>query len=179
MELQTLIYFDKEETLIFLPPAGFSGAADLWRSPDNIVVGWDLPDLLRSAGTAEGFTAGWTSEHCRQGRIICLVSTSSVQPGSSWLWYVVCFGQHLHWSSTFIQKILKYYVDLANFALLQKYIYWNRTLSALQWNNKNFLCRLSNTAGSAVFRPVLKSDEMLAFSQSDHGTATVWLVETS
>lgn len=69
----------------------FPGPADLWGSPDNIVVGWDLSDLLWFVGTAEGFAAGWTTEHgCQKRWIMWPVSTS-------WLWLVVCFGRHLLW----------------------------------------------------------------------------------
>lgn len=40
---------------LFSIPAGFLGSADLWRSPDHIVVGRDLLDLLWSVGPAESF----------------------------------------------------------------------------------------------------------------------------
>ena len=73
----------------FFPLAGFPGPADLRWSSDNAVVGWDLPNFLWPVGTAKGFSTGWTTQRsCQEGWIICLVSTSSVQLGSIWLWYV-------------------------------------------------------------------------------------------
>lgn len=55
--------------------AGVPWAADLWWSPDNAVVGWDLVDIRRAVGTAVGLTTGWTTKHSRQGWIMSLVST--------------------------------------------------------------------------------------------------------